>query len=193
MISQMSLRPHSLTTRRFKPRILVGRYRSKSEERVAGHLNELGVAYDYEPKDGKVHYKVERTASYLPDFVLRPSGIILEVKGYLSPSDRAKYIRVKASNPDIDLRFVFDRAANRLSKTSSTTYAQWAEKHGFHWCEKVIPPTWYQQKRASNARATSKAPGPQNPSSSRKAVHLSHGSPSRSRHLSAVSKHPRAS
>ena len=177
--------------RHFKPRTLVGRYRSKSEERVAGHLNELGVAYDYEPKDGKVSYSIERTAYYLPDFVLKDSGIILEVKGYFSPSDRAKYLRIRKSNPFIDIRFVFDRATTKISKTSKTTYAQWADKNGFDWCEKVIPPTWI--KESKHARTTSKASGPQNPPASRKAVHLSHGGTARSRHLSAVCKHPRAS
>lgn len=166
---------------RFKPRLLVGRYRSKSEERVAGHLDELGVPYAYEPKDGKIRYTVERTASYLPDFVLKDSGIVLEVKGYLSSADRAKYLRVKKSNPDADIRFIFDRASNKLSKTSTTTYAQWAEKHGFPWCEKVIPPNWIKKK---NERASSKATGKARPASPRKGIHLSARGPVRPRHLS---------
>ena len=172
--------------RHFKPRLLVGRYRSKSEERVAGHLNDLGVAYQYEPKDKKVSYKVERTATYLPDFLLLDSNIILEVKGYLSSSDRAKYIRIKDSNPSVDIRFVFDRASNKLNKTSKTTYSEWATKHGFLWCEKIIPPTWI--KESTHARATSKAPGTKNPPSPRKGLHLSHGGPHRSRHLSVGRK-----
>lgn len=175
---------------RHKPRLLVGRYRSKSEERVAEHLNHLGVPYLYEPKNGKVSYKVERTASYLPDFVLTDSGIILEVKGYFTSADRAKYLRVKASNPDIDLRFVFDRASTRLSKTSNTTYADWAEKHGFQWCEKVIPPHWYNKHRKSNERAPSKASGTKSSKASRKGQPQSHGSVGRLRHLSSGRKHP---
>lgn len=173
----------------FKPRLLVGRYRSKSEERVAGHLNDLGVAYLYEPKEHKVRYKVERSASYLPDFVLTGSGVILEVKGYLTSADRAKYIRIKESNPNIDIRFVFDRASNKLNKTSKTTYAQWAEKHGFLWCEKILPPNWI--KESKHARTSSKASGTPHPSSSRKVLHLSHGGPHRPRHLSTRRKHPR--
>lgn len=177
--------------RHFKPRALVGRYRSKSEERVAGHLNELGVAYDYEPKDGKLTYQIERSALYLPDFVLKDTGIILEVKGYMDSADRSKYRRIKKSNPQADIRFVFDRPHNTLSPTSKTTYAQWAEKNGFPWCDKIIPPNWLTNKRASNARASSKAPGTQNPPASRKGQHLSHGGVARSRHLSAVRVHPR--
>jgi hypothetical protein len=169
--------------RRFKPRVLVGKFRSGSEERFAGHLNDLGVAFEYEPKDKKVKYAVERTAYYLPDFMLDGFNFILEIKGYLSPADRAKYIRVKASNPGIDLRFVFDRASNKLSKSSKTTYAQWAEKHGFLWTEKIIPPTWH--RKSSNERAPLKAAGKARPSSPRKAKHQPHGSPGRTRHLQA--------
>lgn len=176
--------------RHFKPRALVGRYRSKSEERFAGHLNDLGVAYEYEPKDKKVRYTIEREASYLPDFILDGHSFILEVKGYLSPADRAKYIRIKKSNPGIDIRFVFDRASNKLNKTSQTTYAMWAEKNGFMWCEKIIPPNWY---RKINERASLKAAGTKGAASPRKGLHLSHGSPSRPRHLSLGRKRLRAS
>lgn len=172
--------------RHFKPRLLVGRYRSKSEERVAGHLNDLGVAYQYEPKDQKVTYRVERTASYLPDFVLTSSGVILEVKGYLSPSDRSKYLRIKASNSDVDIRFVFDRATNKLNKTSKTTYAEWATKHGFLWTEKIIPPNWIESTK--HARTASKASSTKNPPPSRKGIHLAHGSTHRPRHLSVGGK-----
>ena len=106
------------------------------------------MAFEYEPKDKKVKYTVQRDALYLPDFIIDGSSFILEVKGYLSPADRAKYIRVKASNPDIDLRFVFDRASNKLNKTSKTTYAQWAEKNGFKWCEKILPPNWHSNRKS---------------------------------------------
>lgn len=177
--------------RHFKPRVLQGKYRSRSEERLAGHLNELGVDFQYEPKDRKVGYSIERRAYYLPDFILDGHDFIIEVKGYLSPADRAKYLRIKQSNPDIDIRFVFDRASNKLNKTSRTTYAEWATKHGFLWCEKIIPPNWYTRK--SNERASSKAAGPPHPSSSRKGLHLTHGSPARTRSLQAVRKHPRNS
>ena len=181
-----------MTPRHFKPRALVGKFRSRSEERFAGHLNDLGVAFEYEPKDKKVKYTIQRDAHYLPDFIIDGSPFILEVKGYLSPSDRSKYLRVKASNPDIDLRFVFDRASNKLNKTSKTTYAQWADKNGFKWCEKIIPPNWH-SARKSNERASSKAASAAHPYAPRKGFHLTHGSPHRARHLSVVCKYPRAS
>jgi hypothetical protein len=32
-----------------------------------------------------------------------------------------------------------------LSKKSSTTYAEWCDKHGFLWCHKEIPEEWILQ------------------------------------------------
>ena len=176
--------------RSFKPRLLQDKYRSKSEERVAEHLKLMGVPYEFEPLDKKVSYRIERTATYLPDFVLTDSGIILEVKGYFTSADRTKYLRVKQSNPGIDLRFVFDRASTKITKNSKTTYADWAEKHGFKWCEKVIPHNWLRKK---NERASSKAAGKKSTASPRKGQHQSHGSMGRLRHLPSGRKHPRAS
>lgn len=176
--------------KRFKPR-LVGRYRSKSEERFAGHLENLGVAYDYEPKDRKVQYRIERTAYYLPDFIIKGAKFILEVKGQLTSSDRAKYLRIKKQHPDIDIRFVFDRQSTKLSKTSKTTYAQWADKHGFLWCEKVLPPHWYNRK--SNERASLRTAGTKNPPAPRKGQHQSHGGTHGLRHLPSRRTHPRHS
>lgn len=98
-------------------------------------LDAMDIPYQYEPIDGKVSYRIERDAKYLPDFIVG-EGIILEVKGYLTPSDRAKYIRLQRCNPSIDLRFVFDRPSNLLNKKSRTTYAEWAEQHGFLWYDK---------------------------------------------------------
>ena len=181
--------------RHFKPRILQGRFRSRSEERFAGHLNDLGVAFEYEPKDKKVQYTIERTAYYLPDFILEGSDFILEVKGYLTPADRSKYLRIKKSNPDVDIRFVFDRASNKLNKTSKTTYAEWAEKHGFLWCEKIIPPHWHSKttrhnRKTNNERASSKATGKARSASPRKGLHFTSGGTHGSRHLSVGRKYP---
>lgn len=178
--------------RSFKPRALVGNFRSKSEERFAGHLNDLGVTYEYEPKDKKLSYAIERTAYYQPDFVVDGWPFIIEVKGYFPSSDRAKYLRVRASNPKTDIRFVFDRASTKLSKTSKTTYADWCDKHGFKWCEKIIPPNWI--KKAQNERASSKAAGKENSSSPRKGLkHQSARGTHGSRSLPLGRKYLRAS
>jgi hypothetical protein len=122
---------------------LEGKFRSKSEARLAGMLDELHVPYAYEEET--IPYRIERNASYRPDFRLKTNGIILEVKGWFQSKDRTKHIAIKRSNPDLDIRFIFDRPHSRLSKTSNTTYAQWCDKHGFLWADaKAIPKEWFQ-------------------------------------------------
>ena len=113
------------------------KYRSGFEEKVAKALEKANVTFSYETLS--LPYIVER--KYKPDFVL-PNGVILEVKGYWTGADRSKHIKVREAHPNLDIRFVFMNAHNRLSKRSKTTYAQWCEKRGFKWCQRVIPKDW---------------------------------------------------
>ena len=100
-------------------------------------MDKMGVAFSYETE--KLTYTVFRT--YKPDFIL-PNGVIVEAKGYFTSADRTKHLRVREAHPELDIRFCFQNAKNRLNKSSKTTYADWCDKHGFKWCEKVIPLTW---------------------------------------------------
>ena len=113
-------------------------FRSGLEEKVADLLVSLGVKYEYEST--KVPYILQ--CNYTPDFLL-PNGIYLETKGQLTDEDRRKMKAVKAANPDLDIRFVFQSPFNKIYKGSKTTYAKWAEKHGFQWCAfHSIPIEW---------------------------------------------------
>ena len=113
-------------------------FRSGLEEKVADLLVNLGVKYEYEST--KVPYVLQ--CNYTPDFLL-PNGIYLETKGHLSEEDRRKMRAVKAANPDLDIRMVFQTPYNKIYKGSKTTYAKWAEKHGFKWCAfQSIPIEW---------------------------------------------------
>tara|TARA_Y100000361_G_scaffold51081_1_gene44584 strand:+ start:411 stop:806 length:396 start_codon:yes stop_codon:yes gene_type:complete len=112
-------------------------YRSRFEEKVAALLEAMGVSFTYETE--RLTYTVFRT--YKPDFIL-PNGVIVEAKGYFTPADRTKHLRVREANPDADIRFCFQNARVKLNKNSKTTYAAWCEKNGFKWCEKVIPKEW---------------------------------------------------
>ena len=123
--------------RRRRPTRRSSKYRSGFEERVANYLISLGVAFSYETL--KLGYVLEKT--YTPDFIL-PNGVIVEVKGYWEGADRTKHLAVREANPEVDIRFCFQKASNTLSKRSKTTYAQWCEKHNFQWCEKTIPMNW---------------------------------------------------
>lgn len=117
-------------------------YRSGLEDKIAKQLEEAGIPYKYEQR--KIEYRVEKTSKYTPDFEL-PNGIIVETKGRFVVADRMKHLLVKEQHPDLDIRFVFSNSKVKLSKTSKTTYAQWADKHGFKWADKLIPKEWLEE------------------------------------------------
>lgn len=83
--------------------------------------------------------------SYLPDFIL-PNGIIVEAKGYLDAAACKKMKAVKASNPHLDIRFVFQNANGKRNKRAKLRNWEWAEQHGFPWAEGTIPLAWWKEK-----------------------------------------------
>ena len=113
-------------------------YRSGLEGKVADLLSSLKVKYEYESR--KLAYVLE--CNYIPDFLL-PNGVYLETKGQLTEEDRRKMKAVKAANPELDIRFVFQAPFNKIYKGSKTTYAKWAERYSFPWCAaQSIPIEW---------------------------------------------------
>jgi hypothetical protein len=119
-------------------------YRSGLEEKVAQQLQALGIPVNYETeiieytKPAKVH-------KYHPDFKL-PNGIYIETKGRFVSADRQKHLLVKAQNPERDLRFVFSNSRGRISKQSQTTYADWCQKNGFKYADKLVPKGWIDER-----------------------------------------------
>lgn len=115
-------------------------YRSGLEEKVAKQLEEAGIKVDYETT--KIKYvQPETKHTYTADFIL-PNGIIVETKGRFVVADRKKHLLIKQQHPDLDIRFVFQRSQNTISKSSKTTYADWAIKNGFLYADKEIPEEW---------------------------------------------------
>lgn len=118
-------------------------FRSGLEERIAEQLDKAGVEYTYE----KLKLDYVKPASkhvYTPDFVLS-NRIIIETKGRFLLADRQKHILVKRHNPTLDIRFVFSNSNARISKASTTTYAQWCIKNGFKYADKTIPEEWFSE------------------------------------------------
>ena len=116
-------------------------FRSKFEKAVYEHAQKHKRELEYEPAHPVIRYVAP--ATYIPDFRL-PNGVLVECKGYFDGRARRKMLQVKRDNPDLDVRFVFQRANNRLTKSpNSMMYWQWAEKHGFPWAEGYIPEEWY--------------------------------------------------
>lgn len=122
------------------------RFRSGFEKAIYESARKHGRELDFEPSDAIVSYiKPARRARYIPDFRLG-NGILVESKGRLTPADRAKMLLVKSSDPALDIRFVFQRANQRITKSpNSLTYWEWAEKHGFPWSQGTIPEEWFDE------------------------------------------------
>lgn len=144
-----------------------GKYRSGLEKDMAEFLGRRTIKFDYET--GPVPYlskirsgqcilcgskQVAKRRTYLPDF--RVGSIILETKGKLTSAERTKFIDIKQSNPELDLRLVFQRD-NRIRKGSDIYYSDWAKSHGFKWCIGTkLPPKWVKElkKEALSAKDT---------------------------------------
>jgi hypothetical protein len=140
-------------------------YRSKLEKDVAEKLTAAGVEYGYESQH--VHYTVPaREAKYLPDFSVNDCPIIIEPKGRFGGNyegfggrrmvgtkdaavkERQKFILLKEQHPELDIRFIFSRAATPIYPKSKTSYGKWATDHGFKWAEKVVPDAWIDEIKA---------------------------------------------
>ena len=119
-------------------------YRSGLEEEIDSGLKVAGIDGEYEQH--KINYTKPATQhKYTPDFRL-PNGIFVETKGRFVTADRQKHLLIKDQHPELDIRFVFQNAKNKLSKKSKTTYADWCNKYGFQFAEKEIPKEWLTEK-----------------------------------------------
>ena len=120
-------------------------YKSGLEQTVAEQIK--STEYDLKYETEIINYIVpERKAKYTPDFVfVKRNGnfMFIETKGRWTTADRQKMKHVLASNPGVDIRMVFQNPNQRLTKTSKTTYAEFALKLGIqHVAKKDIPAEW---------------------------------------------------
>ncbi len=130
-------------------------FRSRLERKIAERLQEKGVEYEYETV--KIKYaRPSRTATYNPDFLLSKYHFIIECKGQFKAQDRQKHLLVKQQYPHLDIRFVFNRPAQKLSKTTKMTYADWCEKHGFLYAKEDVPDAWLREKPTKERKAALK-------------------------------------
>lgn len=126
--------------KRAKKRFRRGQLKSELEKRIAKELTKSKHTVDYETTS--LDYVIRK--KYIPDFILTDKDgkiTYLEVKGWLRVEDRIKLRAVKDTNPNVDLRLVFDKD-NKLSKHSKMTYSEWAEKYGFPWVVGSVPKEW---------------------------------------------------
>lgn len=123
----------------------VGAFRSGLEDRNAAHMDKLGIPFSFEMYH--IKYTVPaRVATYTPDFLLS-NGIIVETKGIWETDDRKKHLLILEQYPELDIRLVFSNSKSKIYKGSPTSYADFCEKHGILFSDKLIPRTWLQEKR----------------------------------------------
>jgi len=118
-------------------------YRSGLEDRISEQLKRLNVPFKYE--EFKIQYEVNEIRTYTPDFEL-PNGIIIESKGRFVAADRKKHLMVKRQYPKLDIRFVFSNSKAKINKGSKTSYAEWCQRHGYLYADKLIPEQWIKEK-----------------------------------------------
>ena len=121
---------------------LMKKMKGTFEQAVLSDLDGRGVPYLYEPD--KLAYYVER--HYIPD--LKLGKMIVELKGYFRQDSQRKMKAVKAQYPDMDIRFVFQKAsatiqgAKKRKDGTKMTCGEWADRQGFVWAEGTIPEEW---------------------------------------------------
>ena len=118
-------------------------FKSGLEDSVSQQIESKGIKVEYETEE--VKYIIPASPhTYHPDFKL-PNGIRVETKGRFVLADRKKHLLVKEQNPQLDIRFVFTNSKNKINKKSKTTYADWCDKNGFKYADKVIPDDWFDE------------------------------------------------
>jgi hypothetical protein len=122
-------------------------YRSGLEIKVKDYLKEHKVKFKYEAI--KIEWEDLMYRTYTPDFVL-PNGLIIEVKGLFTASDRRKHVAIKKQHPNLDIRFVFESSKRKLSKGAKSTYAIWCEKNKFLYADRIVPEDWLKEKGIDN-------------------------------------------
>ena len=108
-------------------------YRSMGEVRYASRLKQQNIPFDYEAEKLSYQYDPQK---YVVDFQI-PIGndkyIYIEYKGKLDGPTRKKMRAIKKSNPNVDLRIVFEKPNNKLYSGAKMRYWEWAERYGFKW------------------------------------------------------------
>jgi hypothetical protein len=114
--------------------------RSGFEDKLTQELQKKKVDYEYEAV--RIPFTPPaKVRHYTPDIIL-PNGIIIEIKGRFVSADRQKHKHIQAQYPDLDIRFVFQRATQKITKVSKTTYGMWCKSQGIKYAEGVIPKAW---------------------------------------------------
>jgi hypothetical protein len=127
--------------------------RSGWEKRVMDALTASGIGYDYEARRFSWSETIAGarcsacsattcvvTRYYTPDLFFE-NGVIVELKGKLTPRNRKIMKAVREEHPEIDLRIVFQRD-NKMGTKKWHRYSDWAEWLGIEYAIGDIPKEW---------------------------------------------------
>lgn len=141
-----------------RPKSPRSKYKSDFEHRIAISLANRGVPIRYEEEQLSYEKGVYRgvcndcgskdvvsVRSYTPDWTL-PNGILVESKGKFTPQNRSLMLDVIKSNPDRDIRMVF-QADNWLTRKKKTKYSDWCKQHDIKCAVGDIPDEWLQEDK----------------------------------------------
>lgn len=119
-----------------------GKYKSGLERDFAAEAKAKGLGFDYEPTS----FPYSRPSHYIPDWRIA-ENVYIETKGWLAPFQRANLIAFKEQYPHVRILLLFGNSENKLNAKSKTTYAQWAERHGFESADfrDGIPVRWWKK------------------------------------------------
>lgn len=122
-----------------------GEYKSCFEYEFAGDMLSRKIKFKYEPDKFKYTLPAK---NYIPDWKLvtrSKKELYIETKGYLDADDKQLLRAVKSQYPDLDIRLIFAKADKKFHKLGTMTHADWADKYGFPWAEKVLPKEWLEE------------------------------------------------
>ena len=123
----------------------VGASRSGLEEKNMRFLETKGVAASYE--EWRIPYVIPASDHHYTPDILLPNGIFVETKGLWESDDRKKHLLIREQYPDLDIRLVFSSSRSKLYKGSPTSYAEFCEKHGILFADKLIPVDWLKEPK----------------------------------------------
>lgn len=115
-------------------------FRSQLERDVAQALTDLGFEWEYEawtidyymntyrgycPNCN--HTKTQGGHSYWPDFSIIDKDYVIEVKGYLKETDKAKFLAIQEGGDEVRFIFKYD---NKFRRNKTMKYSEWCDAHG---------------------------------------------------------------
>jgi hypothetical protein len=116
-------------------------YKSGFENNFQLACKEQGWNLPYE--QDRIKYVIpSKTHTYTPDFTVT-KNVYVETKGLWPAVERKKALFIQEQFPEIKILYVLYRN-QKLFKTSTTTYLEWAKNNGLKACTFADTKTWMQ-------------------------------------------------